>query len=225
MEGSMDKPIFVLGIPRSGTSLVAGALQICGAWCGSTVPGGMENPRGFFEHITMREQIIKGILRQLDCDPLGVKKLPSQNSLPGIRNLAELVYNIIRQDGCTPNQYWVFKDAKLTLLWPMFHAAFPEARWVIVRRNKDDIVRSCLNTSFMVHHSDDPIFWNQWVDQYLERIDALRSSGARCWEIWPHDLIIKGTDTLMCMVRELDLVWREQEVLDFIDPAFWHGEK
>ena len=36
---NIDKPIFVLGLARSGTSLIAGALKTCGAWLGRTVPG------------------------------------------------------------------------------------------------------------------------------------------------------------------------------------------
>ena len=44
-----SRPIFVVGLPRSGTSLVAGLLEEFGAWTGETVPGTGENPNGFLK--------------------------------------------------------------------------------------------------------------------------------------------------------------------------------
>ena len=91
MYNYFDSPIFVLGLPRSGTSLITGSLSICGAWIGSTFPGDANNPEGFFEHITIRENVTKNILKQLlGCDPLGVRKLPPikyEKSFKKINNL------------------------------------------------------------------------------------------------------------------------------------------
>ena len=47
----MEDPILVSGCARSGTSLVAQILHVCGAWKGETVaPDPASNPDGFFEH-------------------------------------------------------------------------------------------------------------------------------------------------------------------------------
>lgn len=74
MQNYFNSPLFVLGLPRSGTSMIAGAISICGAWTGSTVPGGSpENPKGFFEHTVIREHVTKKILINIECDPLGVR--------------------------------------------------------------------------------------------------------------------------------------------------------
>ena len=56
--------------------MVAGILANCGVWTGRTVRGDKNNPKGFFENIFIREQVIKGMLRSSGCDPLGVTKLP-----------------------------------------------------------------------------------------------------------------------------------------------------
>ena len=74
-----DRPILVTGLPRSGTSIVAGSLKRCGAWLGRTVGRGHSNPKGFFENRTLREQVNKGILEALGSDPLGVSSLPDSN--------------------------------------------------------------------------------------------------------------------------------------------------
>ena len=44
---------------------------------------------------------------------------------------------------------WYYKGAKMCLIWPIWHKAFPEAEWIIVRR--DDAVRADLVPA-KVHH-------------------------------------------------------------------------
>lgn len=220
-----DRPILVLGLPRSGTSLIAGALRACGAWLGYTVPGGRSNPKGFFENVYLREHVIKTVLRDLGCDPTGVVKLPALESLPDVDDLKEKVCTAIANEGYAGTVPWVFKDAKLTLLWPIWQRAFPEARWIIVRRDTEDIIRSCLRTHFMVAHSRDPAFWAAFVDAYLERLAALRDSGVWCREIWPRDLVAGNREGLAALVEELGLDWNERAVRRFVRPRYWHAPR
>ena len=220
----IDKPIFVLGLARSGTSLVAGTLEIWGAWLGRTVPGGgPENPKGFFENVVLREHINKRILFNLGCDPLGVQKLPDLYKLPDIPNFSEIIEQIIRAEGYKEDRRWLFKDAKLTLLWPVYKAAFPNAQWIIVRRNEEEIIHSCLRTFFMVQHSKDPVFWKRWADEYLFRLDKLKESEVWWREIWPQDLVRGNLSVLCQIVRDLELEWNELGVTNFIDPNYWHA--
>ena len=216
-------PIFVLGLPRSGTSLVAGVLKICGAWLGNTVPGGgQENPKGFFENIYLREQINKTILNALKVDPLGVNLLPDSSNLPPINGLTEMIEQGLQADGYGYTQPWLFKDAKITLLWPAYLKAFPNAHWVIVRRDSKHIISSCLNTSFMRQHSSDPHYWSAWIDEYLSRLEDLKQATSNYTEIWTPSLIEGDTSTLKEMNRSLALSWNEEEVTKFITPEYWH---
>ena len=219
-----DKPIFVLGLARSGTSLIAGALERCGAWLGRTVPGtGSENPKGFFEHIMLREYINKKILLNLRCDELGVQTMPDLGNLPDMPNISKLIKQIIRAEGYKENRRWLFKDAKLILLWPIYKKAFPNAQWIIVRRNEEDIIRSCLRTFFMAQHSKEHAFWKRWADEYLFRLEKLKESGVWWREIWPHDLVRGDLSVLSQIVHDLELQWNEPEVANFISPAHWHA--
>jgi hypothetical protein len=220
----IDKPIFVLGLARSGTSMVAGALEICGAWLGQTVPGGSkENPKGFFENIMLREHVNKRILLGLGCDPLGVQGLPDLDRLPAIPNLSQAVKQIIRAEGYDGSRRWLFKDAKLSLLWPIYKAAFPNAQWIVVRRDTEEIIHSCLRTFFMVQHSRDPLFWKRWADEYLSRLQKLKESGIWWRDIWPHDLVRGNLGALRQIAQELELDWDEPRVRNFIEPVYWHG--
>ena len=69
-EKYFKKPILITGLPRSGTSLAAGILSLCGVWSGTTVTGTKDNIKGFYEHVGLREHVNKELLRRLKCDPL-----------------------------------------------------------------------------------------------------------------------------------------------------------
>ena len=224
MTECFEKPIFVLGLPRSGTSLIAGMLGHCNVWLGHTLQNrGKENPRGFFEHIILREQVIKQMLRQLGCDPLGVQKLPPLGNLPRIQNLQDIIRQVLGSEGYANSHPWLFKDAKLTLLWPAFMYAFPNARWVIVRRDVNEVIDSCLNTAFMSQHSLDRSFWKRWADEYLDRLEQLKSATGSCYEIWPGALMEGDLTEMNILATSLGLEWEDHTVSQFIDRSFWHG--
>ena len=76
---SFHSPIFITGVPRSGTSMTAGILAELGVFTGATVPPGVSNPKGFFENVEIRESVLKGILKASHFCPLGVKSLPPED--------------------------------------------------------------------------------------------------------------------------------------------------
>jgi hypothetical protein len=224
MKDFFNQPIFVLGLPRSGTSMISGSLGICGAWTGTTVPGGSENPKGFFEHIIIREQIIKKLLVDLGCDPLGVRKLPPINLPVRAPDLANIIRGVVEKDGYTHDKPWLLKDAKLALLWPVFKKAFSDATWVVVRRDEEGFINSCLRTKFMKLHSQDRGFWKKVADEYQVRIDALKNSGAEVLEISSPEVISGNFANLRLLVSQLGLTYREEKLKDFISPSYWHGK-
>ncbi len=217
-----DRPILVTGLPRSGTSLIAGLLAESGAWVGKTVPGGPPNPRGFFEHIALREGVVKSILRVLECDPLGVRRLPELDTLPPVDNLRETVHQLLRREGYDGRRPWLFKDAKLTLLWPQWAAAFPQARWVIVRRDIEAVIDSCLRTHFMAWHGLDRHRWRQWAEAYLERLRRLKASVPWAREIHPHTLVAGDWSPFLGLAETLGLEPEPQRLHRFLLPERWH---
>jgi hypothetical protein len=221
MKDYFNKPIFVLGLPRSGTSMISGSLAICGAWTGSTVPGGLGNPKGFFEHTVIREQVIKKLLADLGCDPLGVRSLPPINLQMRAPNLADIIRGILERDGYSHDQPWLLKDAKLTLLWPIFKKAFSSARWLIVQRDEEGFINSCLRTHFMKVHSQDRGFWKKVAEGYQARIDTLKNSGAEILEISSQEVVSGNFENLRKLVCRLGLTYREDELGDFISPSYW----
>jgi len=219
-----NTPIFVLGLPRSGTSMISGSLGLCGAWTGSTVPGGgPANPKGFFEHTAIRELVTKRILSDLGCDPLGVRKLPPIDIQIEAIGLADIIKNILEKDGYKHDKPWLLKDAKLTLIWPIYKRAFPHATWLVVRRDEEGFINSCLRTNFMNQHSQSRDFWKNFAEEYRVRINALKDSGANVLEISSPEVINGKFDHLREVVSRLGLTFRENEVKEFISPDYWHG--
>ena len=219
----MARPVLVTGIPRSGTSLVAGCLHACGAWTGQTQLGNKSNPDGFFENVVIREQILKPLLLQSGADPLGVRKLPSLSELPNQPLLGGQVLQLLFMQGYDGGARWLCKEPKLTLLWPVWRLAFPWARWVIVRRRSDDIVESCLRTDFMRQHSQDPEFWEDWVRAYEQRLDILKVSGVQWREVEAAQLVSEGAASLRSLVDDLGLEWNGAKVSELIKPRHWHA--
>jgi hypothetical protein len=218
-----DNPVFVTGLPRSGTSMVTGLLGVCGLWLGHTVPGGKENIRGFFENVLLRERVQKEVLRQGNFDPLGVGRLPPANWHPIIRDFREIVAAALAAQSYDGRQAWGFKDAKLTLTWRLWHEHFPAARWVIVRRRSEQVIASCLRTSFMKPHSQDPAFWERFVRAYLERLAALQRTVHWSRVIDAADIAGARFDSLERLVNELGLVWSPDAARDFVAPAYWNA--
>ncbi len=193
-----------------------------GLWLGPTVPGGDNaNPKGFFENAELREEINKGMLLDFGCDPLGVGKLPELQDLRSVPALKQRVLGIIARQGYDGGAPWGFKDAKLSLLWPLWRDHFPAARWLIVKRPRELVIKSCLKTHFMRQHSTDPAFWERFCDAYEARLTALKSAEAGCWEIDADALVQGDLAPLRALVEKLGLAWREEAVSDFVEPRYW----
>tara|TARA_R110002124_G_scaffold83738_6_gene218947 strand:+ start:6247 stop:6972 length:726 start_codon:yes stop_codon:yes gene_type:complete len=224
------RPIFVLGLPRSGTSMVAGLITEFGVWAGDTIAGGPENPKGFFENRAIRENLIKPVLKHMGCDPVGVKILPDANkrmklvfpTKEGNIELCEKLHRMITHQGYDHAQRWMYKDAKLTLLWRSFLADFPGADWVIVRRKKEGFIKSCLNTSFMAHHSSDPKFWENFADAYNLRLDLLQQKASNVHEIHVEKIFEGDLSQLKSVSDTIGIQFNKAKVNKFVDRKHWH---
>ncbi|QPM92157.1 sulfotransferase [Pseudooceanicola algae] len=180
---AVNQPIFICGLPRSGTSLCTRVLASQGLWLGETIPAGPDNPTGFFENRRLRETVLKPTLAALGADPRGIAPLPRTEALPPHPDLARLMKTAIRTEGYNGDAPWGFKDPKLTLLWPLFARAFPAALWVIVRRDRDKVLTSMARASFLRMHSTSPEYWVPFCNAYDSRLRALADSGASVIEV------------------------------------------
>jgi len=230
----LPDPILITGAARSGTSMVAGAINLCGAFGGNMAGPTGYNRKGMFENTRIRNQIVKPYLRRLGLDPLGQYPLPNVNNLVIPTDWRDRVERVMLQEGYKGGP-WMYKGAKMCLMWPVWNYAFPSAKWIIVRRRTGDIVNSCVKTKFMrafsneqfrkaVGASDEKEGWIWWVRQHEKRFVEMIQVGLNCKVVWPERMVCGDYRQMMETIDWLGLEWNS-EVLSFIDPKLWKARR
>jgi hypothetical protein len=225
------KPILITGVPRSGTSLMAGLINLSGVWGGDLIGASIYNAKGMFENHELRERLVKPYLSGLGCDPKGQYPIPKRNVLV-IKNWRDQVLGILQKQGLK-DQRWFYKGAKMALHWQVWHEAFPEAQWIIVRRNDQDIINSCLRTGFMnayardhvlkkINAEDEQAGWLWWINQHKKRFADMHAAGLDIKQIWPEKLVQEESYTeLDELFKWLGLPYKHDDVQEFIEPKLW----
>jgi len=218
----IDKsPILITGIPRSGASMIAGVLNICGAFCGD-----VSLHKGSFENGGIMRMIEGSFLQSIGCDPMGQYPLPERIDYIPV-GWHKLVVTQMISEGYKGGP-WFYKSSRASLLWRIWHNAFPNAKWVIVRRRTGDVIQSCLKTGYMKAFKDENIRrkvgvnsesegWLWMVHEYEKRFVEMIEEGLNCKIIWPERMVYGDYGQLYELLEWVGLKWKS-EVLSFIDP-------
>lgn len=230
----MQDPILITGCARSGTSLVAGSINLCGAFGGNMSGPNKNNAKGMFENAQIRNHITKPYLRDLGYDPLGQYPLPDIEKIVIPHDWHQRVTQVMIEEGYATGP-WMYKGAKMGLFWPVWHYAFPNAKWIIVRRKPADIIRSCMKTSFMrafqneknqkaVGATTEEEGWLWWVRQHEQRFIDMIQAGLNIKVVWPERMVNGDYQQIMETIEWLGLSWKSK-VLEFIDPRLWKARR
>ena len=230
----MQSPILITGCARSGTSMVAGAINICGAFGGVMSGPNRNNAKGMFENARIRNTLTKPYLRDIGADQLGQYPLPDVTRLPIPSNWRQRVETVMKEEGYKDGP-WMYKGAKMCLTWPVWHYAFPDAKWIIVRRKTSDIINSCVKTNFMrafsstnfrmaVGAETEEDGWRWWIHQHEQRFIEMIQAGLNVKVVWPERMVTGDYQQLMETIEWLGLEWKT-EVLTFIDPRLWKARR
>lgn len=225
----MKDPILITGISRSGTSLIAGIINICGAYSGNVAPPFKEITKSMFENIQIHNSVVSPYFKSIGADPMGQYPLPDVNTLQIPVNWRTRVQEIIKQEGYQGGE-WMYKGTLMSLIHPIWHYAFPDAKWVIVRRRDEDIVNSCLHTGFMkafntpeswaaigVTNKRDAWYW--WIRQHNKRFVEMIEAGMNCKQVHPERMLRGDYSQINEMLEWLGLEWNSEIPL-FIEQKF-----
>lgn len=212
-----QSPILITGAARSGSGMIAGVINQCGAFGGI-----MTNKRGLYENDIIRETIVKPYLKNTGSDEQGQRILPDTSAIIIPRNWKKQIEEVILNEGYTGGP-WMYKDARSALLWPVWHYAFPNAKWIIVRRRTGDIIQSCLKTAYMNAYETEE-GWLSWVHEYETRFIEMMTEGLNCKVIWPERMVHGDYQQLYETLDWLGLNWKNN-ILNFIDPLLWTSRK
>lgn len=131
-----QKPILISGPPRCGTTMLAGLIAPHGVWVGNArttwYPG--TNPEFAAEN-----QDIKGVLKRFTKNELGYRNwrvpLPEQpDEFPGMK---EEIEAFVPDD-----QRWLVKTSWTVLLHKFWKDAYPQAYWILPKRERMSILKS-----------------------------------------------------------------------------------
>lgn len=226
-------PILITGCARSGTSMVSGTINMCGAFGGEMSGPNRNNPKGMFENVAVRN-MVKDFYRSINVDHMGQYPLVNIGRLNIPQDWKARVHSIFLRQGYKGGP-WFYKGAKCCQHWPVWHYAFPNAKWIIVRRKDKDIVRSCLRTSFMrafrneeacraVNAANESEGWEWWVRQHKRRFVEMVEAGLNTKVVCPDKMIHGDFSQMKDAVEWAGLRWTN-EVYDFISPKLWKRDR
>jgi len=226
------KITLITGAPRSGTSMIAGIIAKCGAFGGKTSPPNPNNQKGMFENMYIRNQLVKPFLKNLGVDPLGQFPLPNPRRfipknkyakpmLQG-RELRRQVLTTFHNEGWDRKAPLYYKGPKMCIMWPFWVFSFPEAKWLLVHRDIDQIAASCKRTPFMKAY-ESAHEWKWFAEKYREYMGKIKEyiPEDRWREVWSNK-VIEDYTLMKPMIDWLGLEWKEDEVREFIDPALYN---
>jgi hypothetical protein len=211
MNGKSHNPIFVTGADRSGSTMIAKILDLCKVSSGSC--NGMLENKVIVE--ANADLLSEHFLSFPDTESL---KIPYswKAFIDGVR---------LAQMNGSP---WMVKHSSLARLWPVYHYAFPNAKWIIVRRRTGDIVHSCMKTGYMkefkcplalqkLELTTEQEGWLWWVRRYEERFIEMMQAGLNCKIIWPERMVTGDYEQIFEMVDWVGLKWNNK-IPSIIDP-------
>lgn len=224
MKYKIEKsPIIISGCARSGTSIVAGIIDMSGSFGGQLIGPSKYNRKGQFENRYIRDQIEKPYLRKHNLDPLGQNPIAKTGDLQIPELWKNQVEDTILREGYTGGS-WYYKGAKACQIWPVWHYAFPNAKWVIVRRRNADIAQSCLDTSFM-HKYKTFEGWIEWTRIHEVKFVEMIQAGLKVKQIWPERLVNENYEQLYEIIEWLGLTWDADKIMEFVDRKLWKAKQ
>lgn len=219
----MIDPIIIVGCARSGTSMTAGILNICGAFGGEMYGPNMFNQKGMFENIQVR-QYVRKYLQKIGVDPSAQRPLPNNRqvfevSQPEVEEFRKWIQLSFQYQGYR-DEKWFYKCPKSCHIWYLWHLAFPQAKWIIIKRDHKGIIASCLKTRFMRAYQDAE-GWQSWIDQHERRFAEMKTAGLDVIEFWPSTLVEGNFKPAQELIESLGLIWQEKLCRAFIDPHLY----
>ena len=220
----IDELIIVTGTLRSGISIVGGVINLCGAWGGEFTDTMRFDGKSSYENPGIRHSLVKPLLRGMRVDPLGQRPLPDIKRCKEVAKKVEQVWmrsveRIILLQGYKEGPIFI-ASAQAALIWPIWAKVFPKAKWVLVRRKDEDVIRSCMRTAFMRGY-DTEEGWQKWIDEHKLRFEEMTRAGLSISEVWPQEVINGKLEGLKSLIVELGLKWDQPAAEVFVAPILW----
>jgi len=210
-------PIFVTGIERSGSSIIAKIIASTNVFSG--------NCSRMHENNLIREYMVS-YYQSIGADIKAQYPLPLVKHVPDFQSI---ILDKVYQDGFSDDKYWMYKSSRLAQTWKLWHNAFPTAKWIIVRRKPTDIIYSCQHTSFMTAFKNENTCrlvgvntekegWSWWIKQHEQLFINMIQAGLNCKVVWPDRLQLGDYSQIEEMLNWLGLEYDLNKIKEEIEP-------
>jgi hypothetical protein len=216
----IDKMVFVATLPRSGSSMDCGILEICGAFGGKTIGRVPANPKGIFENRGINQLMIRPIMEEIGIK--GSKGLmtlaraggPSADLFKTFKN--DLIYGLNKQGYSGGVAY--YKNGIFTFFFDRINELFPDAIWLLPERNNEGVVFS--NKRIHENRSLDVI--DREISDYKEMYSHIQEVAGSRAILLDNDRIIAGDfSKIKEIITLLGLEWDDEAVQEWVDPTMW----
>ena len=206
----LNSPVFVTGVERSGSSLIARIIQMCGAFSGDTTT--------MCENRSLKA-LTDAYYKDRGVDVRGQYPLPNPSEMLIPADWKSRVFVALAREGYDANQQlWMYKSSRIVQIWPIWNYAFPDAKWIVVRRRTGDVIQSCLKTGFMDAYGDCTIQqlvgveterdgWLWWIHEHEKLFVQMIETGLNVKVIWPERMLQGNFQQIHEMLDWLDLPW------------------
>ena len=180
------RTVLILGMHRSGTSLMANWLQSCGLNIGENLLVGdsFSNPNGHFEDLDFlklhQELLIQSGVYQSGIDPSAIDPIVlNQESINRIKSLLNKKQESIIS--------WGWKDPRSVLFINTYDILLPNALFIVLYRNPYEVVNSLYKRDLKVltkSHTSEKIGFYSYIKTYFKTLLGKPSIRAKYLKVW-----------------------------------------
>ncbi len=162
--------VCIAGMHRSGTSMFARLLNVCGVYLGEEsqlIPPAEDNPEGFWEHAEFRavnETILVSFGGDWDLPPTLADGWEKSGHLNALRPRVNALINRF-----SSQRVWGWKDPRNSLTLPYWKSFFPGLKIIVCLRNPYDIHQSLARRGYL----SSAFSYNLWLTYHLQLLNAL----------------------------------------------------
>lgn len=137
-------PVSILGMHRSGTSMITRLIHLCGLYLGPEKdlmqPQASDNPEGYWENINIQmlnDRILEVLGATWDTPPVLTAGWTEQANLRVLQNRVHGVVNNWEQAGL-----WGWKDPRTMLVLEFWQKLFPDTKYILCMRSPLEVAYS-----------------------------------------------------------------------------------
>jgi len=215
---ALDKMIFVGTCPRSGSSMICGVLERCGAFSGITNGATAANERGQYENGQMNAALFGSAFEATGAggNIRVLRTLQDAGALPRIDYIEARITMLMRNQGYTSGAAY-FKGGNFLYFFDQIIDQMPDAPWVLPVRDKKEIRRSMRRVGMAQTDEERDLL----IDAYRACYDLIEAKAKEVYLIDTNKVKDGDFTQIKAAVEAMGMIWNQEEVEEWIDPELW----